>query len=67
MIIPIDDIALETLNNIVESFVLREGTDYGDCDHDLSQKVESVIAQLKRGDAVLLYSEEYDSVDIRPA
>ncbi len=67
MIIPITDIAPETLNNIVESFVLREGTDYGDYDHDLKQKVESVIAQLKNGDAVLLYSEEYESVDIRPA
>lgn len=67
MIIPITEINSETLHNIVESFVLREGTDYGDYNTDLSGKVKQVIAQLHAGNAVLVYSEEHESVDIRPA
>jgi uncharacterized protein YheU (UPF0270 family) len=67
MIIPIDEINSETLQNIVESFVLREGTDYGDYDTELSSKVKQVIEQLRTGEAVLVYSEEHESVDIRPA
>ena len=64
MIIPIDAVEPETLRNIIESFVLREGTDYGDYEGGL---VEDVLAQLRSGEAVLLYSEEHESVDIRPA
>lgn len=32
MIIPWQELEEETLNNIVESFILREGTDYGQCE-----------------------------------
>ena len=67
MIIPIDTLAPDTLRNIVESFVLREGTDYGDYQDALEEKVEQVMSQLRSGEAVLLYSEEYETVDIRLA
>ena len=66
MIIPIDELEPDTLRNIVESFVLREGTDYGDYQGNLNDKVNDVLEQLKRGDAMLMYSEEHESVDIRP-
>ncbi|EGP05521.1 hypothetical protein GEW_07148 [Pasteurella multocida subsp. gallicida str. Anand1_poultry] len=38
MIIPWQELEEETLNNIVESFILREGTDYGQCELSLEQK-----------------------------
>lgn len=65
MIIPISELSPDTLKAIVESYVLREGTDYGDYQGDLHDKVEQVISQLRNGEAVLLYSEEHESVDIR--
>ncbi|NVK55848.1 MAG: YheU family protein [Alteromonadaceae bacterium] len=67
MIVPIDEIAADTLRNIAKEFVLREGTDYGEIETDLSTKVEQVVAQLKSGEALLVYSELHDTVDIRPA
>ncbi|MCG6395978.1 YheU family protein, partial [Vibrio alginolyticus] len=39
MIIPWQDIAPETLESILESVVLREGTDYGEHEKSLSDKV----------------------------
>lgn len=66
MIIPIDALEPETLHNIVEAFVLREGTEYGESDYSLAAKVEQVMQQLRAGEAVLVYSELHESVDIRP-
>ncbi|MCW8109032.1 YheU family protein [Alteromonas ponticola] len=65
MIIPIDQLSPETLQNIAQEFVLREGTDYGDEEVALSDKVQQVISQLKTGEAVLVYSELHESVDIK--
>ena len=38
MIIPIDTLSADTLRNIAESFVLREGTDYGDVEMEFDEK-----------------------------
>ncbi len=64
MQIPIDQLSADTLRNIVEAFVLREGTDYGEHEISLNDKVDQVIAQLRCGDAVMLYSELHETVDI---
>lgn len=67
MIIPFTDISTETLDNLIEQFVLREGTEYGDHDVSLSDKVIQVKQQLKSGEAVIVYSELHESVNIVPA
>ena len=64
MIIPIEQLDPETLYAIAESFVLREGTDYGDVEFDMSQKVQQVLEQLKDGRALLQYSELHETVNI---
>lgn len=66
MIIPINELAPDTLINIIESFVLQEGTEYGEQDVSLADKVSSVLAQLKSGEAYLVYSELHESVNIVP-
>ena len=35
MLIPWQDLSPETLENLIESFVLREGTDYGEHERTL--------------------------------
>ena len=67
MLIPIEHLDADTLSAIIEQFVLREGTDYGDNTYSLEQKVAHVHAQLEQKLAVLVYSELNDSVDILPA
>jgi hypothetical protein len=64
MIIPHAEIDNETLENIIESVVLRDGTDYGDVEMSLSEKVALVKKQLKQGIAAIEYSEEHESVNI---
>lgn len=67
MIVPWDSLSTETLDNLIESFVLREGTDYGMQEKTLSQKVADVKKQLKSGEAVLVWSELHESVNIMPS
>ncbi len=66
MIIPIDAVDTETLHSLVEAFVLREGTEYGAEDVSMETKVTQVLNALKSNEAVLVYSELHESVDIRP-
>jgi uncharacterized protein YheU (UPF0270 family) len=66
MIIPIADLSEETLLNIIEGFVLREGTEYGEADVSLEDKVQQVLAQLTSGDVLLVYSELHETVNIIP-
>ncbi len=66
MIIPWQYLAPETLDNLIESFVLREGTDYGEHERSLEQKVSDVKRQLKSGDVVLVWSELHETVNIMP-
>jgi len=66
VIIPWKDLDSETLDNLIESFVLREGTDYGEQERSLEQKVEDVRRQLTSGEAVLVWSELHETVNIMP-
>ena len=66
MIIAIADLTEETLLNIIEGFVLREGTEYGEADVSLEDKVQQVLAQLTLGDVLLVYSELHETVNIIP-
>ncbi|NDJ56066.1 YheU family protein [Enterobacteriaceae bacterium 4M9] len=66
MIIPWQDIPPETLDNLIETFVLREGTDYGESERSLEQKVDDVKRQLQRGEAVVVWSELHETVNIMP-
>ncbi|MFB0585166.1 YheU family protein [Aeromonas salmonicida] len=64
MIIPWQDLDSDTLNNLLEHFVLREGTEYGEHDVSLADKVDEVRQQLKQGLALIVYSELHESINI---
>jgi len=66
MMIPWQELEAATLENLIETFVLREGTDYGEQERSLTQKVADVRRQLERGDVVLVWSELHESVNIMP-
>ncbi|MGP8309009.1 YheU family protein [Vibrio sp. YIC-376] len=65
MIIPWQDIAPDTLENLIREFVLREGTDYGTVEVSLQDKIDQVKSQLEKGEAVIVYSELHETVDIQ--
>jgi uncharacterized protein YheU (UPF0270 family) len=64
VVVPYGELAPDLLRAVVESFVLREGTDYGEREHSLEEKVERVIAQLKRGEAQIVFDPESETVSI---
>lgn len=64
VVIPHTELATDVLRAVVESFVLREGTDYGEKEFSLDQKVARVIGQLERGEAQILFDPETESVAI---
>ena len=66
MIIPFADLTEDVLLNIIEGFVLREGTEYGEADVSLAEKVQQVLSQLRLGDVLLVYSELHETVNIIP-
>ncbi len=41
MIIPWQQVDSETLDNLLEAFVLREGTDYGEHERSLTEKLQT--------------------------
>mgnify|MGYP000415684242 CR=1 FL=1 len=66
MIIPINQLSLDTLNALLQEHVLREGTDYGEHEISIETQVEQLKQQLECGDIVLVYSELYESVNLLP-
>lgn len=62
--VPHTELSAELLQAVIESFVLREGTDYGEREFSLQDKVAKVVAQLKRGEAKIIFDPASDSVTI---
>ncbi|HCU90760.1 MAG TPA: hypothetical protein DGR97_12495 [Gammaproteobacteria bacterium] len=62
--IPHSRLSPEALEGLVEAFVLREGTEYGQRPYTLGQKVRHVVSQLERGEAVIVCEPRTNSVDI---
>lgn len=64
VVVPYTELPAELLHAVVESFVLREGTDYGEKEFSLEDKVAHVIGQLKRGEARIMFDPETETVSI---
>ena len=64
IVIPHTDLSAEALRGVVESFVLREGTDYGEREVSLDQKVAQVLRQLERGEARIIFDANLETIHI---
>ena len=64
MEIPYTMLDSETLDRVIEEFVLREGTDYGHRDIDLEAKVAAVRRQLQRGEVKLTWDAELETCNL---
>jgi uncharacterized protein YheU (UPF0270 family) len=64
MIIPYQQISPDALQGLIEEFITREGTDYGEAEFSLEQKVKQVERQLTRGDIVIVFDVATESVSI---
>jgi uncharacterized protein len=64
VVIPARELSAEALRRVIESFVLREGTEYGARDVTLEDKVDDVMRQLDRGEANIIFDPATESIDI---
>jgi hypothetical protein len=62
--IPHGDLSADALRGVIESFVLREGTDYGERDVSHEAKVQQLMRQLERGEARIMFDPADSSVTI---
>lgn len=65
--VPVEQIEAETLKNIVEEFVTRDGTDYGETERSLVHKVDEIMAKIRTGKILVVYDEELESVNLMDA
>ena len=63
--IPYHQLERSTLMRVIEEYVCREGTDYGEITLTLDDKVGQVVRQLKEGRAILTFDPELNSCSIQ--
>lgn len=64
MLIPYQQLDEITLNNLIEQYILREGTDYGEVEFSLQQKTQQILEQIKNKQIIIMYSELNESVTL---
>lgn len=62
--IPREALSDEALHGIIESFILREGTDYGREEVGFDKKYEQIERQLAKGDIKIIFDPNTESVGI---
>ncbi len=64
--VPMGRLAPELLSALLEEYASRDGTDYGEREHDLGEKVAELQRQLHAGELGLLYEVESEQWDLLP-
>lgn len=64
IVVPHAELSADALTGVIESFVLREGTDYGERDVPFETKVMQVRRQLERREAEIVFDPNTQSVGI---
>lgn len=64
MIIPPERLTQEVLRSVIESFVNREGTDYGEHEFSMEDKVEQLWPKVIAGAILIVFDPETESVSL---
>ena len=64
--VPPQRLAGDVLQSLLEEYASRDGTDYGERELSLEQKVGSLRAQLHRGDLLIVYEVYGEHWDLVP-
>ncbi len=62
--VPLEALNEDTIRAIIESFILREGTDYGREEVGFETKVTQVEKQLAKGDVKIVFDPNTETVGI---
>ena len=62
--VPRDALSPALVRALVEEFVTRDGTDYGDVERSLDEKVADVLRQLDRGEVRIVFDPESETTTL---
>lgn len=62
--IPYQQLSEDALQGVIEEFIQREGTDYGEVEYSLSEKTAQVMGLLKSGQSILVFDVQTESTTI---
>jgi len=64
MIIPFEQLDPSTLQNLLEEYATREGTEYGEREVELKEKVASLRRQLQSKEVVIWFEPGEESINL---
>lgn len=62
--VPYQRLSAEALQGVIEEFISREGTDYGDYDYSFNDKKNHVLRQLQQNTAIILFDPSSQTCQI---
>ena len=62
--IAVNRISAEALKGVIEEFISRSGTDYGEIEAPMETKFRQVKSKLEEGSAVLIFDDETETTNI---
>ncbi|MEN6318775.1 MAG: YheU family protein [Syntrophaceae bacterium] len=63
-IIPVNKLSAKALRGVIEEFISRNGTDYGEIEASLETNFSQVKCKLENGSAVLIFDDETETTNI---
>jgi len=63
-IIPVNQLSAEALRGVIEEFISRNGTDYGETEASMATNFQQVKRKLESGSAVLVFDDEGETTNI---
>jgi hypothetical protein len=63
-IIPVNKLSADALRGVIEEFISREGTDYGEKETSPETKFRQVKDKLEKGLAVLVFDDKTETTNI---
>lgn len=67
LVIPFKELSPEALQGVIEEYVTRNGTDYGESEIPLDMKTLQVLNQLHSGKAVIVFDQKTETCNIVPS
>ena len=64
LVIPFKELSPEALKGVIQEFVTREGTDYGEAEISLEIKAQQVLNQLHDEKAVIVFDQKTETCNI---
>jgi uncharacterized protein YheU (UPF0270 family) len=62
--IPYEQLSPEALHGVVEEFVTRDGTDYGEKEVPVETKITQVMENIKAGKVVIVFDHKSETCNI---